>query len=194
MKRRFLSWSWDAMDEAAFSRLLRNFCDWFERNSYRGSPNVRLWGAFLGTHRSAGQLSIFVGCGDDVPDADRLMAGYVDHMVAGVGVEPAADVSQAAPFLDDPNWVFELAGRSKDKGADLRKGFTDAQIAAIYRNLTKDGYTNPSALLSLSGYGAPSTPWRPVRPRPRAATRSCAATSPRASGTLPTRTPSTSAG
>ncbi|NVI88943.1 FAD-binding oxidoreductase [Actinomadura sp. BRA 177] len=153
MKRRFLSWSWDAMDEAAFSRLLRNFCDWFERNSRPGSPNVRLWGAFLGTHRSAGQLSIFVGCGDDVPDADRLMAGYVDHMVAGVGVEPAADVSQAAPFLDDSNWVFELAGRSKDKGADLRKGFTDAQIAAIYRNLTKDGYTNPSALLSLSGYG-----------------------------------------
>lgn len=153
MGGRMLSWSWDSMNEAAFTRLLRTFCDWAEQNSHPDSPNSQIWSALVVTHQSSGQLGFFVGGGDDVPDGERLMAAHAQLMIAGVGLQPAMDGAVTAPFLDESNWVLEPPGRSKNKFATLRKGFTDAQIAAIYRQVTRTDYTNPDALMSLTSFG-----------------------------------------
>jgi aclacinomycin oxidase len=153
MRRRILSWSWESMTEAAFARLVRTYCDWAERNSAPDSPGSQIWSALVVTHRSSGQLSFFVGGGDDVPNGQALMAAHADQMLSGVGVPPVLDASETVPFLGESNWVSEPAGRSKNKFADLRKGFTDTQITALYRQLTRTDYTNPGALMSLSTFG-----------------------------------------
>ena len=152
-RRRIVAWPWDSMDESAFTRLVRNFCDWFEQNSAPDSPGAQIWGALVATHRSAGALTLFTGCCDDVVDGDALMADYVEKISSGVGVAPIFEAAEAHPYLHDTNWVFEFQGRFKDKAADLRKGLSDAQIAVTYRYLTLSGYTNPSAVLTLSAYG-----------------------------------------
>ncbi|MEU8194197.1 FAD-binding protein [Microbispora amethystogenes] len=153
MRRRIVMWPWESMDEKTFSRLLRNYCDWYEANSAPNSPYAALWGVLLASHRSAGQLGFIVGGDAGVAGVESLMAAHAKAVTAGIGIEPASDTLELLPYLDEANWVNEPAGRSKNKAADLRKGFTDRQIAAVYRHLSREDYTNPGANLSLTGYG-----------------------------------------
>nr|BFE84773.1 hypothetical protein GCM10020093_073740 [Planobispora longispora] len=45
-------WSWDTIDQAGFTTMLRNFGDWCEKNSDPDSPARHLFPWFHGTHRS----------------------------------------------------------------------------------------------------------------------------------------------
>ncbi|RKR86716.1 berberine-like enzyme [Micromonospora pisi] len=81
------------------------------------------------------------------------MAAHAEEMIAGAGVRPVFDGSESAPFLSESNWITEPAGRSKNKFADLRRGFTGGQIATIYQQLTRTDYVNPAAAVSLSTFG-----------------------------------------
>jgi hypothetical protein len=153
MRRRIRMWSWDTMTQAAFTKLLNNHAAWFAANSAPGSPAATVWGALFVGHRSAGTLGIVCGVDDDVPGAAQLLDAHLAAVSAGVGLTPVLETTEQLPWLDPANWVVEPAGRQKVKNADLAKGFTDAQIAALWKHLGSTDYTNPSALLSLTGCG-----------------------------------------
>jgi hypothetical protein len=153
MRRRIRMWSWDTMTQEAFTRLFHNHATWFAQNSAPGSPAAKLWGALFVGHRSAGTLGIVTGIDDDVPGADQMLEAHLSAVSAGVGISPVFETTEQLPWLDPGNWVVEPAGRQKVKNADLAQGFTDAQVAALWKHLGSTDYTNPSALLSLTGCG-----------------------------------------
>jgi aclacinomycin oxidase len=153
MRRRTVMWPWDSMTQSTFSTLTRNYCDWFEHNSAPGSANFNLWSILLLNHRSAQSLGMVAVIDEDVTDAEQLLNAKVDTITAGVDVEPVIDSQQVIPWMTPQNWPDEPAGRYKHKAADLRKGYTDEQIATIWRHLSDTEYTNPAANLGINGYG-----------------------------------------
>jgi len=153
MRRRIRMWSWDTMTREAFTRLFHNHADWFAQNSAPGSPAATIWGSLFVGHRSAGTLGFVAGIDDDVPGAARLLEAHLSAVSAGVGIAPVLETTEELPWLDPANWVVEPAGRQKVKNADLAQGFTDAQIAALWKHLGSTDYHNPLALLSLTGCG-----------------------------------------
>ncbi|GIH75468.1 FAD-linked oxidase [Planobispora longispora] len=151
-------WSWDTIDQAGFTTMLRNFGDWCEKNSDPDSPARHLFPWFHGTHRSV-PPGLMAGAQVDAgaPGAEELMAGFLDAVAAGVGAEPVVRNLQTQP------WLYAAAypgygdpgnpdmRRFKIKAAYLRKGYTDRQIEVIHGHLAGEAY-NPTQLL-LVGYG-----------------------------------------
>jgi hypothetical protein len=153
MRRRILTWSWDTMTEQAFTTLLRNYGTWFEAHSAPGSRQTLMWGGLFANHRSAGTMGMITGAGDDLPDAQSLMDTHIAEVTKGVGLKPMSDEQAVIPWLDQANWVYESPGRQKVKTAELRAGYTDDQLAALWRAVSSTDYTNPAALLSLTSLG-----------------------------------------
>ncbi|GLU48707.1 BBE domain-containing protein [Nocardiopsis ansamitocini] len=153
MRRHTIMWPWDDMDETSFTALFRDFCTWAEDNSAPDSPFTPLWSILLASHRSAGTMGMIAVIDDALPDAEALLAEHVEAVTARVGVTPVVDSRQVIAWLSPQNWPEEPGGRYKHKAAELRKGYTSAQIAAIWRHLSDGDYTNPAAHLSLAGYG-----------------------------------------
>ncbi|MFI6130767.1 FAD-binding oxidoreductase [Micromonospora sp. NPDC051141] len=153
MIRRAVVMSWDQLDRTSFLKFFRNYTNWYEQNSAPDSPNANLWGGFFTFHKSAGPVGFIVGVDSGVPNAQALVDAHVEAVMSGVGVQPASDTTEFAPYLDDRNWQSEPDSRSKDKAANLRKGFSDSQLATIYRRLTDPEPTNAGAALTMSGYG-----------------------------------------
>ncbi|SCD93777.1 aclacinomycin oxidase [Streptomyces sp. OspMP-M43] len=152
-RRRTIMWPWESMTEAAFSTLLRNYCTWYERNSEPGTPSTDIWGVLLANHRSAGVLGMVAVIDDALPDASRRLNAHVDAVAAGVGVTPVIDTEQVIPWMTPQNWPLEATGRYKHKAGDLRSGYSDRQIATIWRYLEDRTYDNPAANLGISGFG-----------------------------------------
>ncbi|MFJ2785969.1 MULTISPECIES: FAD-binding oxidoreductase [unclassified Streptomyces] len=151
-------WSWDGTDERAFTTLLRNFGTWHERNSAPGSRAASLYAVLVARHRATGGLQMTVQIDAGLPDADALLTGFVSAMTAGTGVTPSVTLRGVLPWLHVMTWPGTgEAGdvgtrRYKDKAGYLRRGFTDTQLAAIYRHLTNDAVGTDSGML-LIGYG-----------------------------------------
>ncbi|WP_182882603.1 MULTISPECIES: FAD-binding oxidoreductase [unclassified Microbispora] len=152
-RARLLMWSWDAMTEQAFTTLVGNYCTWYQNNSAPGSPAVNLWGTLTTNHRSAGTLMLLAGVDESVSGGQALLDAHFAAVTSGVGVEPMVDVQETTPWLDPRNWVSDPAGRQKNKTADLRRSYTPAQIATLYRHLSDDSYYNPNALVNITGFG-----------------------------------------
>src|SRR5712671_6555248 len=53
-----VAWNWEDIDEAAFTRLVRNFGDWCERNSDAGSPYAELYTLLFLRRRQYGKLEM----------------------------------------------------------------------------------------------------------------------------------------
>jgi hypothetical protein len=53
-----VAWRWEDIDEAAFTRLVRNFGDWCERNSGADSPYAKLFSLLFLRRREYGKLEI----------------------------------------------------------------------------------------------------------------------------------------
>ncbi|MFJ6195036.1 FAD-binding oxidoreductase [Micromonospora sp. NPDC092111] len=153
MIRRSLVMTWEQLTSTSFLKYFRNYCNWFERNSVPDSPNANLWGGFFAFHKSAGPVGFIVGVDSGVPGAQSLVDAHCEAVMSGVGVQPVSDNTEVVPYLDDRNWNYEPYARSKDKAANLRKGFSDSQIATIYRRLNDPEPTNAGAALTMSGYG-----------------------------------------
>jgi aclacinomycin oxidase len=153
MIRRSLTMTWEQLTSASFLKYFRNYCNWYEQNSAPDSPNANLWGGFFAFHQSAGPVGFIVGVDSDVPGAQSLIDAHCEAVMSGVGVQPVSDSTEFAPYLDDRNWQHQPYARSKDKAANLRKGYSDSQIATIYRHLTDPEPTNAGAAFTMSGYG-----------------------------------------
>jgi Berberine and berberine like len=146
-------WPWEGMSEQAFVKLVRAYCTWFESNSAPGSPAANLWGTFFANHRSAGTIGMLAGVDDTVSGGAALLDSHFAAITADIGVTPVVDVQEVTSWLDPRNWVAEAAGRGKNKTADLRKSYTEQQIATMYRHLSSDDYSNPNALVNITAMG-----------------------------------------
>ncbi|MFF4739882.1 FAD-binding oxidoreductase [Streptomyces sp. NPDC001262] len=160
---------WDDLDEESFTRLLTNWGTWHERNSAPDSPYNSLFGLLKLTHRSAGQVGLITQMDATVPGARAMLDRYLTEILDGVGAKGRVMTQRmgehaAMPQFSAPRrlpWFLatdSLSGanptlRGKYKSAYMRKGFTDAQIKALYKHLSRTDYSNPDALVQVDSYG-----------------------------------------
>ncbi|WP_017612059.1 FAD-binding oxidoreductase [Nocardiopsis salina] len=169
-----VSWDWESMTEASFSRLLQNFGTWHERNSGPDSPYAGLCANLQLNHRSNGQIGLLTQVDASEPDAEQLLEEFLAAVNDGVGIETGAVTTpmgdqpprpqlaaprrlpwlQAAQMLGTGNpALVNPTLRAEYKSAYMRSAFPQDQISAIYRHLTRDDYKNSDALLLVISYG-----------------------------------------
>ncbi|WP_412543649.1 FAD-binding protein [Longispora sp. K20-0274] len=156
-RRRDAVWSWDAMTEAGFTALLRDYCAWYENNSAPDSAYAPLWSNLIITHRSGGVLALTSVIDEDVPGAEKLLDAHFEAVTGGVGVEPMVNTQDVVGWMDSwmpsYSWPSDPSGRYKHKAGYLRRGYSDRQLATLYRHLSGTGYDNPAAGLVVTGFG-----------------------------------------
>jgi FAD/FMN-containing dehydrogenase len=153
-----VAWNWEDIGEAAFTRLVRNYGDWCERNSDAHSPYAKLYSMLFLRRRQYGKLEM-IGLSTAGAEAERL---FDEHLVAindGVGVPHTREVERSSwlAFALNPFPELFKAGaenaRFKVKDAFLRKRFTDRQIEVAYHYLTRTDHDVPGGALGLVTYG-----------------------------------------
>lgn len=149
---------WVALDQARFTTLVRNFGTWYAQNAGADSPYTALSGVAFIPHRSAGGMGLLTQIDAAVPDAERLLADYLAAVTRDTGITAPYPPRRlrwlAATRLigtSNPATMLDPTMRSAVKSAYLRRSFTDTQIAALWRNLTRQDYANPNATLQLTG-------------------------------------------
>jgi aclacinomycin oxidase len=153
-----VTWNWADIDEAAFTRLVRNFGDWCERNSEAASPYAKLYTLLFLRRRQYGKLEM-KGLSTGGTEAERLVDEHLAAIDDGVGVPHSREVERSSwldfalnPFPE----LFKVGtenARFKVKDAFLRRGFTDRQIEVAYDYLTRTDYDAPGGSLGLATYG-----------------------------------------
>jgi aclacinomycin oxidase len=151
-----LGWLWKDLDEPSFTRLVRNHCQWYERNSADGSPYAALDTGFTLNHRAPdAKIMLELQISGDVPGAAGLVESYVADVVDGVDVPYTMD-SDTGPWLDLTLSYDDSTGgypiRFKSKGSYLRKCWSEGQLATLYRHLTDDA-EDADAGIYLHGFG-----------------------------------------
>lgn len=158
---RNVQWSWDGLSPQAFAKLIRNFSTWYEHNSAPGAREVQVWASFSASHQAAGVVGLMAGVSENVPGGEAMLDSLFDAVAAGTGLTSASDTRSELAWLDRDNWFWGPPGRQKDKTSDLKKSYTDAQIATIYRYLTDDSISNPGAQVNLAALGGKINSVRP---------------------------------
>jgi hypothetical protein len=153
-----VAWNWGDINEAAFTRLVRNFGDWCERNSGAASPYAKLYTLLFLRRRQYGKLEM-KGLSIAGSEAERLVDEHLAAIDDGVGVPHSREVERSSwldfalnPFPE----LFKVGtenARFKVKDAFLRRGFTDRQIEVAYDYLTRTDYDAPGGSLGLATYG-----------------------------------------
>lgn len=151
---------WSRLDAPSMARLVRNFCAWHVDNGATSSPFISLSGYLLMRQGATGGAALFTQVDGTDPDADRLLADYAAALTAGTGLT-ASFPSRRVPWLastkllgtSSPVLLYDHTLRSAVKTAWLKGSFTDAQLAVMYRYLTRTDYSNPNAVISLNGGG-----------------------------------------
>ncbi len=138
-------WNWEQIDEAAFTRLVRNYGEWCERNSAPHSSYAALWSVLQLNRRALGKIDLR-GIVTVEDEAEQLLDAHLTAINEGVGVPCTRAVETISwltysliPFPD----LVETGSQSilfKLKDAWLRKPLTDRQIAIAYDYLTRADY------------------------------------------------------
>ena len=151
-------WNWEKIDEAAFTRLVRNHGTWCERNSDAESGCAKLFSLLFLRRRQYGKLEV-KGLSTAGAEADRLCDEHMAALNDGVGVPHTRNVERLSwlAFALNPFPELFRAGTEKAlfkvKDAFLRKRFTDRQIQVVYRYLTRNDHDVPGGMLGLATYG-----------------------------------------
>jgi len=153
-----VGWNWSDIDERAFTRLLRNFGEWSEKNSGADSPCARLFSLLFLLRRQSGVLQI-KGLSTAGAEAERLFEAHLAAVTEGVGAPFTRQIERMSwlRFALDP--LPELFGGAKGgvlvkvKDALLRKRFTDRQMAVAFQQLTRTDVDVPGGMLGLATYG-----------------------------------------
>ncbi|MET8975808.1 FAD-binding protein [Streptomyces sp. NPDC004539] len=152
-----VAWPWERLTEARFTRLMWNHGDWHARNSAPDSPYTALFSQLKPFHKSAGAVVLDSLVDAGAPGAENLLQTYISEVGAGVGVTPQVRQYRRVPWLHATQWPGftgpDPTIRFKGKSVYARRNYTDDQIAAAYRHLTRDDFHNPSALLMIASYG-----------------------------------------
>ncbi|MDI2127674.1 FAD-binding oxidoreductase [Yinghuangia seranimata] len=151
---------WAALDQTAFTTLLRNFGQWYEQNSAPGAPATALSGVMFARHRTGGGVGLLTQVDGTDPNGPQLLADYAAALTRGTAINPVFP-ARRLPWLAstkligtfNPTLLFDPTLRSGIKTAFLRTAFTDDQAGAIYRQLMRTDFANPNATLQLAGAG-----------------------------------------
>ncbi|OMI37908.1 FAD-binding oxidoreductase [Streptomyces sparsogenes] len=148
-------WSWQGMDEARFTRMVRNHGEWAERHGTADDPNAALYAEFALTRRAAG-AHLLLGQVTAEPGEDRrLLDGFLHAISAGT-TRPTNLVIRRLPWLTAAlNGSGEAVGdwHIKIKSAFLRRRLTDRQIAAVHHHLTRADTDVIAGSVVLNTYG-----------------------------------------
>jgi aclacinomycin oxidase len=152
-------WTWDAVDEQTFQRLMRNHGAWSERTSAADSTFATLWTLFE-IHRHEFGKIILRGVSTAGAAAreqfDQLLAALTDGALppAKVDVEQMSWLDFALNPLPDLFSGGPPGGvSSKVKDAILKRALSDAQIRVIHHYLTRKDVTVPGGMFGLASYG-----------------------------------------
>lgn len=148
---------WEGLTKSGFSRMLHNFGAWHEKHSAPDAPEAALFSRFMVMHKVNGSHTLPIQVDASAPNAEKLIDDFVAAVTEGVGVTPKFTLKQKLPWLKATHWTGMFGGdgtgRADFKSAYMRKNFTDAHLAALYKHLTRDDYVNPFALVQISAYG-----------------------------------------
>ncbi|AKL70828.1 FAD-binding protein (plasmid) [Streptomyces goshikiensis] len=149
---------WSQLDEAKFSRLVKNFGAWHEANSAPNSPLRNLSSILNVYSKASGMLNLVTQVDAGVPDAAAMLDTYLNQILDGVTTARAASRKlpwlQAASLIGTINTTLnDPTLRGAHKSAYMRTNFTDAQLASLYASMTAADYTNPRAMLILFSFG-----------------------------------------
>jgi aclacinomycin oxidase len=153
-----VQWNWSDVDERAFTRLLRNFGDWSEKNSDAGSPFARLFSLLFLLRRQSGVIQI-KGLSTAGADAERLFEAHLAAVSEGLSAPSTRQVERMSWLrfaLDPLPELFRGATGDvlvKVKDALLRQRFTDRQMAVAFQYLTRTDVDVPGGMLGLATYG-----------------------------------------
>ncbi len=169
-----IEFPWDELTEASFTRLIRNFCEWHERNSAPDSPYVNLSSLFNVSAKAHGSLGMFTQVDATVPDARQLLDSYLTAITEGVDIQPrSADRSigevgpmpgfhtprelpwlQATRLVGTNNpTITNPTSRGAHKSAYMLDVFSDEQISTLFRYMSRPDFTNPDTMLVLFSFG-----------------------------------------
>ena len=151
-------WSWSAIDQTSFARLLRNHGTWCERESGADSKFASLWALFEIHRREFGQI-IIRGVSTAGSAAERQMADHLAAVGGGVASPSSRDLVRM-PWLEFAlNPLPDLFAAppegvsAKVKDALLRQRLTDRQIGVAYDYLTRSDHDVVGGMLGLATYG-----------------------------------------
>ncbi|WP_066927546.1 FAD-dependent oxidoreductase [Streptomyces sp. NBRC 110611] len=153
--------TWDQLDQAAFTRLVRNQCQWYMENSEPGSPGEALCGLMFLQHVSSGGIGLLTQVDAAAPNAEKLLEEYLGAVTANTGLTGPFPFRRlpwlaSTVTLDTSNPTVETNAtlRAAVKHAFMRQAFTEDQCAAMYRQLTRRDYANASPGSALIQLGA----------------------------------------
>ena len=157
------AWDWKNVDEPAFTKLLRNYGEWSERNSGASSPYTTLFSVLTAGRRPLGGSVELRGISTAGTSAEHQLDEHLAAIEASVGCERSRVVEQHSwlsfalnPFPDmfaiGPGGTSASLAKLKIKDALLRRRHTDRQIALMYRELTRTD-VNVIGGIGLATYG-----------------------------------------
>lgn len=165
---------WEQLNETRFTRLLKNWGAWHEEHSAPASPYRHLSSLFNVSAKAHGSLGMFTQVDAGVEGAEGLLQSFLDAVLAGTGLRPGTLARgngelPAMPGLHTPRrmpWLqaTRLVGtdnptitnptsRGAHKSGYMRKNFTDHQVAALYKHMTRADFHNPDTMLVLFSFG-----------------------------------------
>ncbi|MFY1586412.1 FAD-binding oxidoreductase [Micromonospora sp. WMMD734] len=154
-------WPWEAMDRAAFTRLLLNYSRWYVARNRPGLVENHLYSHLITFHRSGGAVVLNTQVSGQAPDPDGLLDDFLAAVGDGVGVAGQSTVRRRLPWLLGTQWSGfadrPVGRRIKGKSALHRTAFTPAQAAAIHRALTSTDYSHPGSGVLIAPYGGQVT-------------------------------------
>lgn len=152
-----VSWPWADLSRDGFKRLMQNYGRWHELHSAPDAPETALFSELKPAHRAAGAVSLTVQVDAGASGAERMLDDFVAFVGDGTGATAQVAERRKVPWLHATQWSGftgpDPLFRFKGKPAYQRKNFTDAQVDAMYRHLTRTDYAYPAALMLISAYG-----------------------------------------
>ncbi|WP_374776267.1 FAD-binding protein [Streptomyces sp. NBC_01310] len=152
-----VSWSWAELTRAGFTQLMKNYGDWHVRFSGPNAPELALFSELKPAHKAGGAVSLTTQVDAGAPNAERMLQDFIAYVGAGVGVTAQVADHRKVTWLHATQWSGftgpDPLFRFKGKPAYQRKNFTDAQVDAMYRHLTRTDYSYGGALMLISAYG-----------------------------------------
>lgn len=160
---------WSELDQEGFTRLALNYGEFQEQHAAPDDPYRRVAGFALLNHRAAGNVMVLAQTDASVEGARDLHGDFLAAVTKGVDAVPRPGGGRPPlPDLFYPNTMPWLAStelvatsqpafsnptlRAAVKSAFFRRSMTETQAAHLYRQLTRDDFANPNAMVALPGF------------------------------------------
>ncbi|MGC4189752.1 MAG: FAD-binding oxidoreductase [Thermomicrobiales bacterium] len=143
------TWDWNTMDRASFGEIVTNFGTFQQEHGTVDDPWDGLFSILIASQQASGQVSLIALNADDTGDPEPLLA-----------LMKALNLPQDTSQITTSAWIdtIEAGGpisrsRGKYKSAYMTDVFPEAQIDAMWQQLTNPSHVNPAGLVQIDSYG-----------------------------------------